>query len=381
LKHIGWKLSDTILILLGAGNSTRFGLDVKKQWLYSGDIPLWLQVAQRFEALGLFDDIIIVSSSKEIAYMKNFADYRFVEGGNTRQESLKNALKYVNSQYVMVSDIARCCVPDSMIQRIYDARINSNCVVPTLKATDTLYMNNLPIDRESVAIIQTPQLSQTTLLKEALKSDKTFTDDSSAIASLGYDITFVEGDKKAHKLTTIDDLHKLECIKPPINRVLVGYGIDTHPFEDNKPMYLCGIKIDSDFGFKAHSDGDVAIHALIDALLGASGMGDIGELYPDSDDSFRGIDSTKLLTDTVNRIKSFGFEIVNVDMTIVAQTPRLKEYKQDMRQNIASILGIRRQLVNIKATTAEKLGFIGRKEGVSVHAVANLKYFNHKEVQ
>lgn len=381
MKHIGLILKDTTLVLLGAGNSTRFGLDVKKQWLYSGDKPLWLQVAQKFEALDLFDSIIIVSSSKEIAYMQNFADYEFVEGGNTRQQSLKNALDKVTTTYVMVSDIARCCIPESMIRRIYDARVTSSCVVPTLKATDTLYMDNSPIDRESVAIIQTPQLSQTKLLKLALDSRQTFTDDSSAIASLGYDITFVEGDNKAHKLTTLQDLFRLECIKPPHNKILVGYGIDTHPFEDNKPMYLCGVPIDVKFGFKAHSDGDVAIHALIDALLGASGMGDIGELYPDDDDSFAGIDSTKLLRDTTHRIKSYGFEIVNIDMTIVAQTPRLKEYKQDMRKNLASILGITPQFVNIKATTSEKLGFIGRKEGVSVHAVANLKYFNHKEVQ
>ena len=374
-------LKDTTLILLGAGNSTRFGLDVKKQWLYSDDVPLWLQVAQKFEALNLFDSIIIVSSPKEIAYMKNFADFEFVEGGNTRQQSLKNALSVVSTHYVMVSDIARCCIPESMIRRIYDARENSFCVVPTLKATDTLYMNNSPIDRESVAIIQTPQLSQTKLLKQALNGNQTFTDDSSAIASLGYKITFVEGDNKAHKLTTLQDLLRLECIKPPKDKTLVGYGIDTHPFEDDKSMYLCGVPIDAKFGFKAHSDGDVAIHALIDALLGASGMGDIGELYPDDDDSFAGIDSTKLLSDTTHRIKSYGFEIVNIDMTIVAQTPRLKEYKQAMRKNLASILGIAPQFVNIKATTSEKLGFIGRKEGVSVHAVANLKYFNHKEVQ
>ena len=107
----------------------------------------------------------------------------------------------------------------------------------------------------------------------------------------------------------------------------------------------------------------------------------IGELYPDDNDSFAGIDSTKLLSDTTCRIKSYGFDIVNIDMTIVAQTPRLKEYKQAMRKNLSSILGIAPQFVNIKATTSEKLGFIGRKEGVSVHAVANLKYFNHKEVQ
>jgi 2-C-methyl-D-erythritol 4-phosphate cytidylyltransferase/2-C-methyl-D-erythritol 2,4-cyclodiphosphate synthase len=144
-------------------------------------------------------------------------------------------------------------------------------------------------------------------------------------------------------------------------------------------MKLCGVIIDVDYGFKAHSDGDVAIHALIDALLGAAGMGDIGELYPDTEAAYAGADSTKLLEDTVNRIRAFGFEIGNVDMTIMAQAPRLLPYKAQMRTTLAALLDITPNRVNIKATTAEKLGFIGRKEGVTVHAVANLTYFDWKK--
>jgi 2-C-methyl-D-erythritol 4-phosphate cytidylyltransferase/2-C-methyl-D-erythritol 2,4-cyclodiphosphate synthase len=160
---------------------------------------------------------------------------------------------------------------------------------------------------------------------------------------------------------------------------LVGFGIDIHPFEEGKPMMLCGIRIDSPFGFKAHSDGDVAIHAIIDALLGASGLGDIGEFYPDTSDEYKGVDSSKLLKDTVQRLSNFGYVIGNIDITIIAQTPRLLNYKRDMRFNLARLLNLTPNLVNIKATTAEKLGWIGRKEGVAVEAVATLYYYDWRQ--
>jgi 2-C-methyl-D-erythritol 4-phosphate cytidylyltransferase/2-C-methyl-D-erythritol 2,4-cyclodiphosphate synthase len=371
-------LLDTTLILLGAGSSTRFKSSVKKQWLYSADMPLWLYVTKHFEKTAHFSNIIIVSSKDDIATMKHFADYSYVQGGSSRQASLNNALQHVETTYVMVSDIARCCVPSDMIQRILLAKEEASCIVPTLPMTDTLYLDNQPIDREKVKIIQTPQLSNTILLKQALQTETLFTDDSSAIASLGEKVHFVEGSVKAHKLTTLEDLQKVTCIQAPSSRILTGFGIDIHPFETGKQMFLCGVAIDVDYGFKAHSDGDVAIHALIDALLGAAGLGDIGELYPDTEDTYAGADSKMLLSDTVKRIKAYGFTIGNIDMTIMAEAPKLLPYKDEMKSTIASLLGIRKNFVNIKATTAEKLGFVGRKEGVTVHAVANLTYFNWK---
>ncbi len=380
MKHIGNYLSSTTLILLGAGSSSRFKTTVKKQWLYSGNTPLWLHVAEHFEKSADFKQVIIVSSADEIHLMKHFASYSYVEGGASRQASLSNALKYVDSDYVMVSDIARCCVPEDMIQRILDMKEEASCIVPVLPVTDTLYMDDAPIDREKVKIIQTPQLSVTTLLKQALDTQTVFTDDSSAIASLGEKVHFVDGSPLAHKLTTLSDLQKVLCIKAPSTRTLTGFGIDIHAFEADKEMFLCGVKIDVNYGFKAHSDGDVAIHALIDALLGAAGMGDIGELYPDTEASYAGADSKELLKDTVKRICSFGYEIGNVDLTIMAETPKLLPYKAEMKTTLASILGIKANFVNIKATTAESLGFVGRKEGVTVHAVANLNYYNWKNI-
>jgi len=237
-------------------------------------------------------------------------------------------------------------------------------------------MDDLPLDREKVRIIQTPQLSVTETLKKSLASDRTFTDDSSAITALGEKVHFVEGDLRAHKLTTVADLDKLSCLQTPSKRTLTGFGLDIHPFEPGKAMVLGGVAIDSKVGFKAHSDGDVAIHALIDALLGAAGMGDIGELYPDTDAAYRGADSRVLLQDSVSKLQSHGYEIGNVDLTILAEVPKINPYKQQIRKTLASLLQLPMQRVNIKATTAEKLGFIGRKEGVAVHAVATLHYFD-----
>jgi len=372
-------LQDITLILLAAGSSTRFGMAAKKQWLYQGDRPLWLDVANNFKDKFHFGKIVIVSSAKEIAYMKNFADFEYVVGGNSRQQSLSNALQVVQTPYVLVNDIARCCIDKDMIDRVISNKDKASCIVPALKSVDTVYLDDTPVDREQIKLIQTPQLSKTKILKEALSQGKEFTDESSAIKSMGESVLFVEGSSVAHKLTTQDDLGKLPCLTKPSTRTLVGYGIDIHPFEDGKEMKLCGIEIDSPFGFKAHSDGDVAIHAIIDALMGAAGMGDIGELFPDTDDEYAGADSTKLLEDVVSRILSFALVINNVDITILAQTPRLLEYKAQMRAKIASLLKIDKNRVNIKATTAEKLGFVGRKEGVTVHAVASLQYFDWTE--
>jgi len=367
---------DITLILLGAGLASRFKLPPKKQWLWVGEQPLWLKVANDFQGLYDFDSTTIVSSQQDIECMSKFTEYNLVEGGETRQASLKKALKEIKTPYVLVSDIARCCLDAKMIKRVISARKSNSCVVPTLNVVDTLYYQAQPIDRTAAKIIQTPQLSCTATLKKALNSKKEFSDDSSAIASQGGEIIFVEGSIVAHKLTTVEDLAKLSCLKKPSARALVGFGIDIHAFEEGKKMVLGGVAIDSPFGFKAHSDGDVAIHAIIDALLGAAGLGDIGEFYPDSSDEFKGANSQELLKDTLNRLTKLGYVVGNVDLTIIAQTPKLMNYKKDIRFSLAKLLGLGPNLVNIKATTAEKLGWIGRKEGVAVEAVATLYYYD-----
>jgi len=369
-------LSEVTLVLLGAGSASRFKMEPKKQWLYSDDKPLWLQVADHFSHLYTFEEIIIVSSQEEIEIMKFFANYRYVKGGASRQESLKNALDLVSTPHILVSDIARCCIDDDMVYRILDQKGRADSIVPTLPVVDTLYIGTHPTDRSLAKRIQTPQLSKTTILRKALSQGIEYTDESSAIVTNGGTVNFVEGSHNAHKLTTVEDLSKLPCIKAPAMKVLTGFGIDIHPFEDGKQMMLCGVPIDVPYGFKAHSDGDVAIHALIDALLGAAGFGDIGEFFPDTDTAYAGADSRELLKEVASKINDYGLTIGNVDLSIIAQAPRLLPYKESMRMKLADLLGIRANFVNIKATTAEKLGFLGRKEGVAVEAIANLTYFD-----
>jgi len=351
-------------------------MGVKKQWLYQGDKPLWQKVADDYrEAFG-FAKIIVVGGAQEIDYMRLFGDYTIVAGGNSRQQSLINALKETESRYVLVNDVARCCIDEEMISRVVEHRLDGDCIVPVLGVHDTLYLGDEAVDRDIARLIQTPQLTKTDTLRQALSTKEEYTDESSAVRAFGGKVVFVDGSVRAHKLTRLGDLHKLPCLSSPSSVTLVGYGIDIHPFEANKEMKLCGITIDSPFGFKAHSDGDVAIHAVIDAIMGAAGLGDIGELFPDTDDAYAGADSSELLSTVVTRVNSLGFEIRHIDMTIMAQAPKILPYKARMREHMAHTIGLPMHRLNIKATTAEKLGFVGRKEGVTVHAVATLGYFD-----
>jgi 2-C-methyl-D-erythritol 4-phosphate cytidylyltransferase/2-C-methyl-D-erythritol 2,4-cyclodiphosphate synthase len=369
-------MRDISLILLSAGNSTRFGLPTKKQWLYQEDTPLWNFVANRLKEYYNFAQVVVVGNENELKLMRKFADFTFVKGGrDTRQESLINALEAVDSKFVLVTDVARCCIKEDLVKRLIESAKEGACVVPAIKVSDTVYYDNRPIDREKLLRVQTPQLSCTKTLKSLLKDAKSFSDESSLFFSKNREVIFVEGSIDAHKLTYKDDLKLLSCLKPPINEPKTGFGVDVHPFEENKKMFLCGVEIDSAFGFKAHSDGDVAIHALIDALLGASGLGDIGELFPDTDSRYKNADSKELLKEVVKLIRGVGYDITNCDLTIVAQIPKISPYKEQMSKKLASLLGISQSRLNIKATTAEKLGSIGRAEGVLVYATATLNYY------
>jgi len=286
----------------------------------------------------------------------------------------------VKTPFVLVSDIARACISDNFLEQIISQQNNADCIVPYLNVTDTVVYENKTIDRSKVKRIQTPQLSKTSVLQKALQTKEEFTDESSAIVADGGTRYFISGDEKAHKITYFSDLNKLPCLEKPSNDILSGNGFDVHAFEEGGEMWLGGVKIESKLSFKAHSDGDVAIHALIDALLGAAGMGDIGMMFPDNDATYKGIDSKQLLAKVVKKIHNFGFVIINADITIAAEKPRLAHYKMAIKETLSSILNIEKSRMNVKATTTEKLGFIGRAEGVGVLANVNLKYFDWTKV-
>ncbi len=372
------------LVILCAGNSTRFGMGVKKQWLRIDNDPLWLFVTNQLAQTYNYEKIILTSHIDEINYMHNFIDcdsnISIVAGGQTRQDSINNALKEITSEYVMITDVARACIRNDVIQTLISNSSQADCVVPFLNVSDTVVYENETIDRDQVKLIQTPQLSRTDILKKALQSDTQYTDDSSAIKAMDGTVLYVEGNSKATKLTYANDLQKLDCLIKPANNQFTGFGYDVHAFEENKPMVLGGTSIDVNYGFKAHSDGDVLIHSVIDALLGASGAGDIGEFFPDTDQQYKGADSKQLLEHILSFIQNVGYELVNIDLTIVAQQPKINPYKQQIKQNMATLLNLPKQMINIKATTSEKMGFIGRSEGIAVYSVATLKYYDWSKI-
>ena len=430
------------LIIMSAGESTRFRQDsnndcaVKKQWIRVNGKPLWLFVTDSLNARYKFEKVIITANALEVAYMKRFCDYEIVCGGETRQKSLENALRCVDSEFVAVSDAARFGVDFEVLDRLFAVDLEGiDCVIPVLSVADTIFMEseseNPPslaevqssyspslaegargwvksqnasesncdspkssanlvrkyLNRNAIKLVQTPQISRVSILQKALKLDD-FSDESSAINALGGRIATIKGSKTLDKLTHFEDLERiLTCChsgrseesnaqksqNPAQNDIFIGYGFDTHRFCKGNEVVLCGVKIPCEFGIEAHSDGDVALHALMDALLGAVGAGDIGEWFPPNDAKFKGADSLELLGQVVDFVRGVGFEIINVDLMILAEIPKITPHKDKMLGILSTALNLSKNRINIKATTMEQMGFIGRKEGICAKAVVGLK--------
>lgn len=406
-------MKDISLILLAAGDSSRFELPVKKQWLRVGELPLWQYVAQSIARAHPFKKIIIAVNEEDVSYCERLyacssasargesaecgmseykfqrkqggigcdADecgssnlkFHFAPGGANRQSSLKNALKLVESELVLVSDVARAQISPELISSLIRNLGDADCISPYLDVNDTTYLGERIVEREELRLIQTPQLSRTALLKKSLEGSEIFTDDSAAVGSAGGRLEFIKGGAGALKITRVSDLAALN-LKPCSRDIFCGTGYDVHALEKGAGIVLGGIQIPCEFALIAHSDGDVAIHALIDAICGAAMLGDIGELFPDSDAKFKGADSKELLRKVMRRVRGYGYELVNADITIIAQRPKIGAYKAQMQEVLSEILNCAR--VNVKATTTEGLGFTGRSEGIAAQAAVNLKFYD-----
>ncbi len=364
---------------MSAGESLRFreNTSVKKHWIRINDKPMWLHVADALKERYGFAKVIVTASNRDILYMRKFCNYEIIEGGPTRQESLQNALKFVSSEFVAVSDAARCNLDFDVLDNLFNYDLVSiDCLIPTIGVSDTIFVesNNEKqyLNRDFIHLVQTPQISRVSILLESIKFGN-FSDESSAINNYGGRVVCIKGSKAMDKITYYQDLSNLNIDNN--SDIFIGYGFDVHRFCKDKDMYLGGVKIPCDFGLEAHSDGDVVIHSLCDALLGAIGAGDIGEWFPPDDPKYRNIDSRLLLKEVSNFIYSVGFKIINIDIMIMAQKPKIIPYKDEMIEIFSNILDLQRQYINIKATTMEKMGFIGRQEGICVSSTASLKLF------
>jgi len=311
-----------------------------------------------------------------------------VSGGPTRQASVRAGLEALERKapdIVLVHDAARPFASQNLIARAIDAAARTGAAIPALSVTDTIKRIDAggtieaTLDRNAIRLVQTPQAFAFPALLEAHRRAASqergdFTDDAALAEWAGMKVTVFEGDQDNVKLTTAEDFLRAQARQfAALGDIRTGSGLDVHAFEPGDHVTLGGIRIPNDKALSGHSDADVALHALTDAILGAIADGDIGTHFPPTDPQWRGVSSDRFLTFAVERVRERGGRIAHLDLTLVCETPRIAAHRDQMRANIAKLAGIDVGRVAVKATTSEKLGFTGRGEGIVAYATATVR--------
>ena len=381
------------VILLAGGSGTRMGAGVNKVLLPVVGKACIVRSAEAFR--GFADRMILVCRAEDLETLRNEVSaccpdlpVTCVSGGSSRQQSVANGLDALpdGDAWVLVHDGARCLVTADVVSRVlddlerYGSGVASVAVTDTVKRTDPDGFVKETVPRASLRAMQTPQGFPLTDLKKAhrLAERDGFigTDDAAMMEHAGYRVHLSEGSRVNLKLTTKEDLAMAEALvrsSGSFPAFRVGQGYDVHRLTEDRKLILCGVEVPHSLGLLGHSDADVALHALMDALLGAAGLRDIGHHFPDSDPRYKGISSMKLLEKVMEDLREHGFMPANVDVTIVAQQPKLFPYIPQMAENLARVLELPLDRINVKATTTEHLGFEGRKEGISAQAVCPIR--------
>lgn len=384
-------------VIVAAGRGTRMGLERNKVLAPLCGEPVIARTVRAFERTGWFDGgIVVVTGACDLCEMKRIlADAglhaQVVLGGADRQESVCRGLAATNpeAQYVAIHDGARPLVTAEVIARTLESAKKYGSGVAAVPLKDTVKRVNeggVVVDtppRDALRAVQTPQTFEAELIRRAHAAyalGERATDDAALAERMGVEVRLTEGDVENIKLTTPEDMLlarqvilRREGQKEEKPMVRIGHGYDVHRLTEDRKLILCGVEIPYTLGLLGHSDADVALHALMDALLGAAALGDIGKLFPDSADEFAGISSLELLRQVKLHLAAAGYDVVNIDATILAQAPKLAPYREQMRANIARELQIDVLRVSVKATTEEHLGFTGSGEGMAVHAIALLE--------
>lgn len=385
-----FKGKKVTVIVVAAGRGSRFGGDLPKQFLKIGEKTVLERAIEPFQDHHAVDGIIVAASEEYLEYCRMLCS-RFhkteavVCGGEQRQDSVFACLEKVNDGLVLVHDGARPFVTRDVIDRVIDGAYNHGASVPCVPVKDTIRQTkdsggllSATLDRSSLFCVQTPQGFNTEILKRAYEKAKTDgfvgTDDAGLVERLGEPVPITEGDYANIKITTREDLPEQTAGWRNLNKMdmRIGSGYDVHQLTEGRKLILGGVDISYEKGLLGHSDADVLLHALMDALLGAAALGDIGKHFPDTDEKYRGISSLKLLEHVKLLISDSGYSVGNADITVIAQKPKIASYIPAMRKNIAETLGIEIERVNVKGTTTEKLGFVGRCEGIACEAVCIL---------
>ena len=376
-------------IILAGGSSTRMSTTASKQLAYICSESVIHRSVRAFAECDLIDDIVVACKAEEHDIIERelavgiCKPVRVVNGGRSRAESAMNAFAITEgADYVAIHDAARPLVTPDMIARVVLAAIEHGAATAACPVTDTLKLADngfikTTVPRRSMYSAQTPQVFARELYEKATEgvnlSSPELTDDNMLLENIGVMVSIVDTSKENLKITEELDLALAEFIikkREKMCNLRVGHGYDVHKFTDGRALILGGVQVPFDKGLLGHSDADVLVHAVMDALLGACALGDIGRHFPDTDDSFRSISSLVLLEKVGKLLAENGYSVVNIDATLVMQAPKIAPYIEEMRANIANTLGIDISSVNVKATTEEGLGFTGAREGAAAHAVA-----------
>ncbi len=364
------------VVIPAAGMGKRTGLKENKMFFrFSGKTIIEMTV-EKFLEHPLIDRVCVVCGKDEIEKMRSLLGDKveYAVGGATRGESVYNGLlKVKESDKVLIHDGARPYVDEQTVTNVIDGISEGVCALAGINVVDTLKQvdeNGFTVgcpDREKFKRAQTPQGFMTDEIISAYETlnDFTLSDDSQLFEKIGKKVKIVEGSPNNIKITTPEDL-KTEKI------YLSGVGYDVHQLTENRKLILGGVEIPYEKGLLGHSDADVLLHAICDAILGAAGLGDIGKHFPDSDDKYKGISSLLLLEHVNKLVSEKGYSVVNVSAIVVAQRPKLAPFISQMNEKIAKCLDIPTERVNVAATTTEKLGFEGRGEGISSTATVML---------
>jgi len=361
-------------ILLAAGKGKRFKSNTLKQFSYYKNKPLFMHSIEKAIKSNLFKEIVLVTNNK--INLKN-KKIRIIKGGKERYQSSLKALEYIKNKkfkYVFIHDAARPNFSINLLKNLKKKLNKNKAVVPYINTDhSTKYAKKnkvVNLKREKVLLTQTPQCFDFKTLYSLSINNKTLvTDEATLFLNNNKKIKFIKGEEANIKITKKTDLHTTPM------KTFFGIGFDIHKLIKNKKLYLGGIKIPYHSGLKGHSDGDVILHSIIDALLGALRKKDIGSLYPSSKNKFKNIRSSKMLVPVISILKDNNCYINNLDINLICEKPKVSKYRNKILNSLSKLLNIDNDIINLKGKTVEKLGLIGKENAIACESIVSINKY------
>lgn len=372
-----------IALIVAAGSGSRLGGGVPKQYRPIAGKAVLAHAVDALRSHPAIDAVrVVVAAGQEELAREALASRdvgELIIGGAERSDSVRAGLDAIDADVILVHDAARPFCPHIVIDRLLGALAAADGAVPVLPIADTLArsdeMLGKSVDRAGLVRVQTPQAFRLGVLvaSYAQWSGGNASDESTVVRAAGHRVAVVEGDPMLEKLTGPADWERAEILKAAQLIPRTGLGFDVHAFGGDGPIMLGGVEVPYERGLAGHSDADVVLHAITDALLGAAALGDIGEHFPPSDPRWKDARSSIFLAHAAQLVRGAGGHIDFVDCTVICEAPRVGPYRDAMRSQVAEVLGLPISSVSIKATTTERLGFTGRREGIAAQAIATVR--------